>query len=105
MRETTAQRIVRRGRVFPEIQWSPEEKIRRKAESEAFNHRCRAIFERVRPELIDEHYGWYILVEPDSGDYVIDPDKETARKKAHQKHPGKIHCMFCLNETGATGRI
>lgn len=105
MTETTSKRIVRRGRVFPEIQWSTEEKTRRKAESEAFYKRCRAIFEQVCPELIEEHYGWYISVEPDSGEYVIDIDKETARKKAHQNHPDKIHCLFCLNETGATGRI
>ncbi|NER47736.1 MAG: hypothetical protein F6J92_13755 [Symploca sp. SIO1A3] len=105
MTETTAKKIIRRGRLFPEIQWSSEEKASRKAESEAFEQRCRAIFERVLPQLIEQHYGWYISVEPDSGDYVIDPDKETARNKAHQKHPNKIHCMFCLNDTGATGRI
>ena len=95
----------RRGRIFPEIQWSPEEKARRKAESEAFYQRCRAIFEQVRPQLIQKHYGWYIAIEPDSGDYFIDPDKEVASQKAHQQHPHAIHHMFALNETGATGRI
>jgi hypothetical protein len=105
MTQSTPTRIVRRGRIFPEIQWSPEEKARRKAEEEEFHRRCRAIFERVRPKLIDERYGWYIAVEPDSGNYFIDPDKEVAHKKARQEHPNAIHCMFCLNETGATGRI
>lgn len=105
MTETSLKTIVRRGRVFPEIQWLPEEKARHKEENEAFYKRCRTIFEQIRPELIEKHYGWYISVEPDSGEYVIDTDKETARKKAHLKHPDKIHCMFCLNETGATGRI
>ena len=95
----------RRGRIFPEIQWSPEEKARRKAESEAFYQRCRAIFEQVRPQLIQAHYGWYIAIEPDSGDYFIDPDKEVASQKAHQQYPHAIHHMFALNETGATGRI
>jgi hypothetical protein len=95
----------RRGRIFPEIQWTEEEKARRKAESEAFYHRCRAIFERVRPELIGEHYGWYIAVEPDSEEYFIDADKEIASQKARQKYPHTIHCLFCLDESGVCGTI
>ncbi|MCU0536524.1 MAG: hypothetical protein MUD14_21765 [Hydrococcus sp. Prado102] len=95
----------RRGRIFPQIQWSPEEKARRKAIDEAFSQRCRAIFERVHPDLIEEHYGWYIAIEPDSGDYFIDIDKNVAHQKARRNHPNSVHCVFCLNETGATGRI
>lgn len=99
------QKIARRGRIFPEIQWSPEEKARRKAESEAFYRRCRAIFDSIHPKLIKDHYGWYVAVEPDSGEYFIDPDKETAHKKARLVHPNSVHCVFCLNETGACGTI
>ena len=95
----------RRGRIFPQITIPPEELARRKAEDEAFYQRCQEIFERVRPEWIKEHYGWYIAVEPDSGDYFIDADKEVASIKARQKHSNAIHFMFCLNETGATGTI
>lgn len=95
----------RRGRIFPERTLPPEELARRKAEREVFHQRCRAIFERVRPEWIEKHYGWYIAIEPDSGDYFIDEDKEVASLKAREKHPNAVHCMFCLNETGATGRI
>ncbi|MBD2776518.1 hypothetical protein [Iningainema tapete] len=95
----------RRGRIFPERTLPPEELARRKAERDAFHQRCRAIFERVRPEWIEKHYGWYIAVEPYSGDYFIDEDKEVASLKAREKHPNAVHCMFCLNETGATGRI
>lgn len=105
MTQSTPARSLRRGRIFPDIQWSPEEKAKRQAESEAFYQRCRAIFERVRPDLIEEHYGWYIAIEPDSGDYFIDPDKEIASQKARQQHPNAIHHMFAINETGATGRI
>ncbi|MDV3002458.1 MAG: hypothetical protein N5P05_004113 (plasmid) [Chroococcopsis gigantea SAG 12.99] len=95
----------RRGRIFPEIQWSEEEKARRKAESEAFYHRCRTIFERVRPELIDAHYGWFIAIEPDSEDYFIDMDKETAHTKARQAHPSSKNCLFRVDEWGACGSI
>ena len=102
---TPPQPARRRGRIFPERTLPPEELARRKAEREVFHQRCRAIFERVRPEWIEKHYGWYIAIEPDSGDYFIDGDKEVASLKARQKHPNAIHCMFCLNETGATGTI
>ncbi|KAF3888967.1 MULTISPECIES: hypothetical protein [Nostocales] len=106
MSETTSQQPVRRrGRIFPEITIPLEEVTKRKAEDEIFYQRCWSIFERVRSELIEQYSGWYIAVEPDSGDYFIDEDKETATKKACQKHPNSIHFMFRLNETGATGRI
>ncbi len=105
MTESTAKQPARRGRIFPERTLSPEELARRKAEDEACYRRCRAIFERVRPDLIEEHYGWYIAVEPDSGDYLIDADIMQAHKKALEKYPNNRHCVFCLNETGTTGRI
>jgi hypothetical protein len=60
MTESTAKQPARRGRIFPERTLPPEELARRKAEDEVFYRRCRAIFERVRPDLIKEHYGWYI---------------------------------------------
>jgi len=105
MTESTAKQPARRGRIFPERTLPPEELARRKAEDEAFYQRCRAIFERVRHDLIQEHYGWYIAVEPNSDDYLIDADKMQAHKKALEKYPNTDHCVFCLNETGTTGTI
>ncbi|MBN3892874.1 MAG: hypothetical protein HWQ43_28385 [Nostoc sp. JL31] len=105
MAESTAKQPARRGRIFPERILPPEELARRKAEDEAFYQRCREIFERVRPDLIKEHYGWYIAVEPNSGDYLIDVDKMQAHKKSLEKYSNSRHCVFCLNETGTTGTI
>jgi C4-type Zn-finger protein len=95
----------RRGRVFPERQLSPEEKARRQAEDEEFNQRCQEIFERVQPQLIKEHYDWFMVIEPDSGDYFIDPDESVARQKAKEKHQGKKRLIVRINETGACGKI
>lgn len=105
MTESVQKPRVRRGRIFPEIQIPPEELARREAEREAFSKRCREIFNKLLPELIDKYYGWYIAIEPDSGDYFIDRDKETASLKARHKHPNIIHHMFGINETGVSGRI
>ncbi len=106
MTETIPQKPARRrGRIFPEIVIPPEELARHRSEGEAFSRRCRAIFDRLLPELIDQYYGWYIAIEPDSGDYFIEEDQEVASLKARQKHPNVIHHMFGINETGATGTI
>ncbi len=106
MTEAIPQKPVRRrGRIFPERTLPPQELTRRLAENEAFYQLCKVICERVRPEWIEPHYGWYIAVEPDSGDYFIDIDDIQAHKKALQKYPNAHHCVFCLNETGTTGTI
>ena len=70
------------GRIFPEYTIPPEELARLEASDEVFYQRCRLIFDRVYPELAAEHYDWFIIIEPDSGDYFIDPKKDLAFKKA-----------------------
>ncbi|WP_407884057.1 hypothetical protein [Scytonema sp. NUACC26] len=106
MTETTSQTPARRrGRIFPEITIPLEELAKQKAEDEAFFQQCWSILERVRPKLIEQHYGWYIAIEPNSGDYFIDSDKMRAHQKVLHKYPNCDHFVFCLNETGATGRM
>ncbi|MFE1745817.1 hypothetical protein [Coleofasciculus sp. H7-2] len=105
MTQLSNNRTPRRGRIFPERQLSEEEKARRKALDEAFYQRCRAIFERVRPEFIENYYGWFIVIEPNSEDYIIDPDRDAALIKSRQKFPQGRLIIFCLNETGVCGSI
>ncbi|MFE1748235.1 hypothetical protein [Coleofasciculus sp. H7-2] len=105
MTETKPTAKARRGRIFPEIQWSEEKKQARKTEREAFRQRCEVIFKRVQPELIETHYNWYISVEPDSGDYFIDKDEEVATQKAQEKHRNAKLYLFRINETGVSGTI
>ena len=82
-----------------------EEKARRGAESESFYQHCRAIFERVCSELIQEYYNWYIVIEPDSGDYFIDEDDMVAFQKIREKYSKEKVMTMRLNETGTCGRI
>ena len=65
-------RTVRRGRLFPEIQWSEERKAQWRAERATFRKRCKVIFDRLKPELIKTHYNWYMAVEPESGEHFIE---------------------------------
>jgi hypothetical protein len=105
MTQLSSNRTARRGRVFPERQLSPEEKAKLQLEDEVFAQRCRVIFEQVRPQLIKNHYDWFIVIEPESGEYFIDSDKTLARAKAHEKYPHATCLIKCLNETGCCGRI
>jgi hypothetical protein len=105
MTHNSSHHTPRRGRVFPSRQLSPEEKIKRQAEWEEFNQRCQVIFERVQPELIQEHYDWFMFIEPDSADYFLNPDEMVVREKAREKHPHKLCLILRMNETGVCGRI
>ncbi|MBN3905747.1 MAG: hypothetical protein HWQ35_03935 [Nostoc sp. NMS1] len=105
MTQLSSNHTPRRGRVFPERQLSPEEKARRKAEDEVFYQRCRVVFDRVKPELIKEHYDWFIVIEPESGCYFIDPNEDIARQKAREKYSDKMRLIMRLNERGASGKI
>jgi hypothetical protein len=105
MTEVKPTRAVRRGRIFPEIQWTKEQQAQWQAEREALYQRCRLIFEQVQPELIKTHYNWYIAIEPDSGEYFISENAFLAAQKAQEKYPNvKLH-VFRINETGTCGKI
>lgn len=45
MTEAKSARAVRRGRIFPEIQWTEHHKAQWKAERDEFKERCQSIFE------------------------------------------------------------
>ena len=105
MTQSSSSKTVRRGRVFPEKQLSPEEKARIKAEDAVFYKRCREVFHRVQPVLIENHYDWFIIIEPESGEYFIDEDEEIALSKSRSKHPGKKCIIMRINETGTCGTI
>ncbi|HBL12418.1 MAG TPA: hypothetical protein DD379_13610 [Cyanobacteria bacterium UBA11162] len=105
MSQPVINRPRRRGRVFPDYNLSPEELAQRQAEIDSFGLRCKLIWLRVCPDLIKEHYNWFMVIEPESGDYFIDSQQLVAYQKARQKYPkGKIG-TFRLNETGACGMI
>jgi len=71
MTSAKSTRTVRRGRIFPEIQWSEEQQVQWKAERAVFRQRCQVIFDRVKSELMQTYYNWYIAIEPDSGEYFV----------------------------------
>ncbi|BAZ10320.1 hypothetical protein NIES4071_21350 [Calothrix sp. NIES-4071] len=105
MTETKPTRTARRGRIFPEIQWTEERKAKREAEREAFYKRCKPIFDRVQPQYIQTHYNWYMAVEPNSGEYFIDKDEITVMNVCRQKHIYSPFFLFQISKTGVSGTI
>ncbi|MCU0533865.1 MAG: hypothetical protein MUD14_08215 [Hydrococcus sp. Prado102] len=105
MSETQPIHKARRGRIFPENQWTKEQIAKKEAEREAFYQRCKPIFERVKPKYLETHYNWYMTVEPESEDYFIDKDEMTAIQMSRQKHPNAPVFIFRINETGRAGTI
>lgn len=105
MTEAKHTRVARRGRIFPEIQWTEEQFAQWKAKQDEFYQRCKPIFDLVQPELIKTHYNWYMAVEPESGEYFIALDEMTAIKMSSQKHPKCPVFIFKINETGVAGTI
>lgn len=105
MTQTTSSRPRRRGRLFPEFTISLEELARRKTEKDARCQRYREVFARVSSELIGNHYNWFMVIEPNSGDYFIDHDEEIAVQKAREKYPQGTIGIHRINETGACGTL
>lgn len=51
------------GRIFPEFTIPLEELPRREAERNARGEKAHVVFNRVRPELINDHYNWFMVIE------------------------------------------
>lgn len=107
MTQLSEKRKALRSRISPDRMIPPEELARRKAERTKLRLRGRAIFERLRPELIGEHYNWFIAIEPDSEEYLIDPKLLGIVQKIKENYGDKSQMltMFRLNETGTCGSI
>jgi hypothetical protein len=63
------------------------------------------VFEKLQPDLIKNHYNWFMAVDSESGDYFLDKDEEVVTQMFLQKHPTAIPFIFVINETGVAGRI
>jgi hypothetical protein len=70
--------------------------------------KCRIVFDRVCPQLIDNHYNWHIAIDPDTEQYLIDPTLIgiTAQIKHIYGEQSTVKLtIFRLNETGTCGRL
>lgn len=96
-----------RSRILPQSKVTPEELHRRKAQRHELGARCCAIFERIRPQLIENHYNWFVAIDADSENYLVDPKLEGLLQQVRNQYtnPDAKLTIFRLNETGACGTI
>jgi hypothetical protein len=98
----------RRTRILPPSPIAPGEKNRRTEQGDALATRCRAIFERLRPQLIEAHYNWHIAIDPDTEQYLLDPTLLGITQKIRSVYgnTGEVKLtIFRLNDTGTCGRL
>lgn len=108
MTESTQKRQVRRGRIFPEYQSTPESRTKRIAQREELGKQCRQIFEQIRPQLMSTHYNWFIAIDAETGNYLLDEkfDCLMQKVKVNYRSNGKVRLTaFRLNEDGYCGLI
>lgn len=86
---------------------SPEELAKRKAKRVENGHRCRIRFEELKPHLIQQYYNWFIAINPNNKDYLIDKKIEDLIKQIEENfiEENAQFTIFQLNETGTCGKI
>jgi hypothetical protein len=62
--------------------------------------RSRKIYDNIYPDLSKNYPGWYVVIEPDSGDYFLNADSYLAKNEARQQHPKRLFCTFKLIASG-----
>lgn len=96
-----------RGRILPPSPIDLEVIQREQEQQRALRKRCRPLFERLRPSLIETHYNWYIAIDPESENYLLDKTLIGITQQIENTYSGdeiKL-TIFRLNETGTCGRL
>jgi hypothetical protein len=97
----------RRSRILPPFAVTPEEINHRREQSHTLAMRCRVVSERLREQLIEAHENWFIAIDPDSENYLIDPTLiGLSQQIRHSYGDTNVKLtIFRLNDTGTCGRL
>ena len=98
----------RRTRITPPSQENSSDFNRNLEQRSELGMRCRAVFERLRPTLIETHYNWHIAIDPDTEQYLIDPSLKGVTQKIRDVYGETSEVkltIFRLNDTGTCGSI
>jgi len=96
-----------RTRILPSSSVDPQEVQRQQSKQRTLANRCRSLFERLRPNLIETHYNWYIAIDPDTEEYLLDETLQGITQQIRIAYSGdevKL-TIFRLNDTGTCGRL
>ncbi|MEB3179623.1 MAG: hypothetical protein VKL59_11400 [Nostocaceae cyanobacterium] len=98
----------RRTRILPSSPIASSEKSRCQEQSDTLAAKCRTVFERLRPQLIETYYNWHIAIDADTEQYLIDPTLKGITQKISDVYgnPNEVKLtIYRLNDTGTCGRL
>jgi hypothetical protein len=72
---------------------------------QAFIERCRAIYRSLLPALLAKHRGNVIAIEPESGDYVLCENLDSASANALARDPNRRFGFFQVDEDPAVVKL
>lgn len=70
-----------------------------------FMDRCRAIYQQLLPQLMADHRGEVIAIEPESGDYFLGENLDSASEKAMVQYPDRLFGFFRVDESPAVLKL
>lgn len=97
----------RRSRILSSSTIAPSDSHHRQEQSQVLASRCRAVFEDLREQLIAKHYNWFIAINPDSEEYLINSELQGLMQQLRQVYgDNEVKLtIFRLNDTGTCGRL
>ncbi len=69
---------------MPRIDEAPYTNLRK------FADKADEVYAKIKNELESDHWGEFLVIEPDSGDYFLGKDLKEATRKSREKHPDKL---------------
>ncbi|GAA6614595.1 hypothetical protein [Scytonema sp. NUACC26] len=79
----------RRTRILSQTMRRAEELHHHQTQRRELGMQCRAIFERIRPQLIETHYNWFIAIDADSENYLLDLKLEGLLQQVRDRYTNK----------------
>ncbi len=66
-----------------------------------FAEKGRAIYEQLKDQLLPQYKGWFIAIDPDTGDYALGRTDIEADQAMKARHPGKVFYLMRLGYRAA----
>ena len=66
---------------------------------QGFVERCRTMYQHLLPQLLAEHRGKVIAIEPESAEYFLGETLDSASEQALARYPDRLFGFFRLDES------
>ena len=70
-----------------------------------FVARCRVIYEQLLPQLIMDHRGQVIAIEPESAEYFLGETLDSASEKALARYSDRLFGFFRIDASPAVVKL